>query len=92
MYVSYLAANRDPEVFPDPDEIRPDRTPNAHVSFGYGPHFCPGNMLARLESELLVNALLDRFPDPRFAVPVEELGWRPGALIRGPEALPVTWS
>ncbi|MEU7065468.1 cytochrome P450 [Streptomyces sp. NPDC046161] len=92
VYVSYLAANRDPEVFPDPDEIRPDRTPNAHVSFGYGPHFCPGNMLARMESELLVNALLDRFPDPRFAVPVAELGWRPGALIRGPEALPVTWS
>ncbi|MEU6892523.1 cytochrome P450 [Streptomyces sp. NPDC046557] len=92
VYVSYLAANRDPDVFPDPDEIRLDRTPNAHVSFGYGPHFCPGNMLARLESELLVNALLDRFPDPRFAVPVEELCWRPGALIRGPEALPVTWS
>jgi biflaviolin synthase len=48
-------------------------------------------MLARLEQELLVSALLDRFPDLRLAVPEAELRWRPGALIRGPEALPVTW-
>ncbi|MDQ8702048.1 cytochrome P450 [Streptomyces sp. LHD-70] len=92
VYVSYLAANRDAEVFPDPDELRLDRSPNPHVSFGYGPHYCPGAVLARLESELLVDALLDRFPELRFAVPPNELRWRPGALIRGPEGLPVTWS
>ncbi|MFB7056360.1 cytochrome P450 [Streptomyces vinaceus] len=92
IYVSYLAANRDPEVFPEPHELQLDRSPNPHVSFGYGPHFCPGNMLARLESELMVDALLDRFTDLRFSVPVNELRWRPGALIRGPEGLPVTWS
>ncbi|MEU5808673.1 cytochrome P450 [Streptomyces sp. NPDC047718] len=92
VYVSYLAANRDPDVFPDPHELHLDRSPNPHVSFGYGPHFCPGAMLARLESELLVDALLDRFPDLRFTVPLDELHWRPGALIRGPEGLPVTWS
>ncbi|NXY98911.1 cytochrome P450 [Streptomyces sp. BR123] len=92
VYVSYLAANRDPDVFPDPDELHLERSPNPHVSFGYGPHFCPGAMLARLESELLVDALLDRFPDIRFTVPPDELRWRPGALIRGPEGLPVTWS
>ncbi|NBE50700.1 cytochrome P450 [Streptomyces boluensis] len=92
VYVSYLAANRDADVFPDPDELRLDRSPNPHVSFGYGPHYCPGAVLARLESELLVDALLDRFPEVRFSVSTDELRWRPGALIRGPEGLPVTWS
>ncbi|MCB5165413.1 cytochrome P450 [Streptomyces bambusae] len=91
VYVSYLAANRDPEVFPEPEEIVLDRTPNPHVAFGYGPHYCLGGLLARLESELMVDALLDRFPGLRLAVPEPELRWRPGALIRGPEGLPVTW-
>ncbi|MER7461483.1 cytochrome P450 [Streptomyces sp. NPDC097981] len=92
IYVSYLAANRDADVFPDPHELHLDRSPNPHVSFGYGPHYCPGSMLARLESELLVDALLDRFEDLRFSVPASELKWRRGALIRGPVGLPVAWS
>ncbi|MFR0354222.1 cytochrome P450 [Streptomyces sediminimaris] len=91
VYVSYLAANRDPDVFPDPESIDFDRSPNPHVSFGFGPHFCPGNMLARMESELLVDALLDRVPGLRLAVPPERVPFKKGALIRGPEALPVTW-
>ncbi|WP_328707685.1 cytochrome P450 [Streptomyces mesophilus] len=91
VYVSYLAANRDPEVFPDPDTIDFTRSPNPHVAFGHGPHYCVGGMLARLECELLVSTLLDRLPDLTLAVPVDELRWRPGALIRGPEGLPVTW-
>ncbi|MDG9715650.1 cytochrome P450 [Streptomyces sp. DH24] len=91
VYVSYLAANRDPEVFADPDAIDFSRSPNPHVSFGFGPHYCPGAMLARLESELLVGTLLDRVPGLRLAVPPEEVPFKKGALIRGPEALPVTW-
>ncbi|GGU48500.1 cytochrome P450 [Streptomyces lavendofoliae] len=91
VYVSYLAANRDPDVFPAPEALDFDRSPNPHVAFGYGPHFCVGAMLARMESELLVDAFLDRFPGLRFAVPVEEVRFRRGALIRGPESLPVTW-
>ncbi|MFD7615027.1 cytochrome P450 [Streptomyces sp. NPDC059828] len=91
VYVSYLAANRDPQVFSDPEEIVLDRSPNPHVAYGYGPHYCLGGLLARLEAELLVSTLLDRFPPLRLAVPAEELGWRPGAAIRGPERLPVTW-
>ncbi|MFE0864311.1 cytochrome P450 [Streptomyces rochei] len=91
VYVSYLAANRDPEVFPDPDTIDFSRTPNPHVSFGFGPHYCPGGMLARLESELLVDTLLDRVPGLKLAVPPEDVPFKKGALIRGPEALPVTW-
>jgi biflaviolin synthase len=91
VYVSYLAANRDPDVFPDPETIDFSRSPNPHVSFGFGPHYCPGGMLARLESELLVDALLDHVPGLKLAVPPEEVPFRKGALIRGPEALPVTW-
>ncbi|MFF2848073.1 cytochrome P450 [Streptomyces sp. NPDC058001] len=91
VYVSYLAANRDPDVFPDPERIDFDRSPNPHVSFGHGPHYCVGGILAKMESELLVSTLLDRLPGLRLAVPPSEVPWRRGALIRGPEALPVTW-
>ncbi|MEU0333535.1 cytochrome P450 [Streptomyces sp. NPDC006193] len=91
VYVSYLAANRDPDVFPDPETIDFSRSPNPHVAFGFGPHYCPGGMLARLEEELLTDALLDRVPGLRLAVPPDEVPFRKGALIRGPESLPVTW-
>ncbi|WP_251092406.1 cytochrome P450 [Streptomyces sp. Caat 7-52] len=91
VYVSYLAANRDPDVFPDPETIDFSRSPNPHLAFGFGPHYCPGGMLARLEEELLTDALLDRVPGLRLAVPPDQVFFRKGALIRGPEALPVTW-
>ncbi|WP_037856664.1 cytochrome P450 [Streptomyces sp. NRRL S-340] len=91
VYVSYLAANRDPDVFTDPQSIDFSRSPNPHVAFGFGPHYCPGGQLARMESELLVDALLDRLPALRLAVAPDEVPFRKGALIRGPEALPVAW-
>nr|BFD86150.1 cytochrome P450 [Streptomyces sp. Xyl84] len=91
VYVSYLAANRDPDVFTDPQSIDFSRSPNPHVAFGFGPHYCPGGQLARMESELLVDALLDRLPTLRLAVAPDEVPFRKGALIRGPEALPVAW-
>lgn len=91
IYVSYLAANRDPDVFPDPETIDFSRNPNPHAAFGFGPHYCVGGMLAKLESELLVDALLDRVPGLRLAVPPKEVRFKRGALIRGPESLPVTW-
>ncbi|MFE9448111.1 cytochrome P450 [Streptomyces sp. NPDC006739] len=91
VYVSYLAANRDPDVFPDPDRIDPDRDPNPHLAFGNGPHYCTGAVLARLQTELLTDALLDRLPGLRLAVPPERVEWRHRTLIRGPRTLPVTW-
>ncbi|MFJ9431968.1 cytochrome P450 [Streptomyces sp. NPDC101490] len=91
VYVSYLTANRDPDVFPDPDRLDFDRGYNPHVAFGHGPHYCPGSALARIESEILVESLWGRFPDLRLAVPENQLRWQRGALIRGPETLPVTW-
>ncbi|MBJ7004753.1 cytochrome P450 [Streptomyces sp. CRPSP2-6A1] len=91
VYVSYLAANRDPAVFPDPDGILPDRDPNPHVAFGNGHHYCTGAVLARLQLELLVDTLLDRLPGLRLAVPPEDVEWRQQTMIRGPRTLPVTW-
>ena len=91
VYVSYLAANRDPEVFPDPDRIDPDRDPNPHLAFGNGPHYCTGAVLARLQTELLVGTLLDRLPGLRLAVGADEVVWRRKTMIRGPQTLPVTW-
>lgn len=91
IYVSYLAANRDPDVFPYPETIDFSRGPDPHLSFGSGPHHCPGQMVARLTCELLVDALLDRLPGLRLAVEPERVPFRRGASVRGPEALPVTW-
>ncbi|WP_030904693.1 cytochrome P450 [Streptomyces sp. NRRL F-5126] len=91
VYASYLTANRDPGVFADPDTLDFGREQKAHLSFGHGPHYCVGPMLARLESRITLATLLDRLPGLRLAVAPEDVRWRRGALIRGPENLPVTW-
>jgi cytochrome P450 len=62
------AANRDPEVFSDPDRLDLLRQGNKHIAFGHGVHFCIGGPLARLEARLAVNGVLNRFPHLR---PVE---------------------
>ena len=61
------AANRDPAQFSDPDELDIERSPNRHLAFGRGIHFCLGAPLARLEGEIAFAALLDRFPELRVA-------------------------
>ncbi|MGC5036295.1 MULTISPECIES: cytochrome P450 [unclassified Streptomyces] len=91
VYVSYLAANRDPEVFPEPDRIDPDRAPNPHLAFGNGPHYCTGAVLARLQTELLLTTLFQRLPELRLAVPPEQVAWRRRTMIRGPRTLPCAW-
>ncbi len=62
VFMTMIAANRDPRVFVEPDELRPDRGPNPHVSFGFGHHFCLGAALARLEARIAFPALVRRFP------------------------------
>jgi cytochrome P450 len=61
--ISWLSANHDEQEFDRPDEILLDRTPNRHLAFGLGPHRCIGSHLARLMSEVMVKAVLDRIPD-----------------------------
>lgn len=64
--VSVAAANRDPARYPDPDRFDPTRKGIAHLTFGGGPHLCLGMHLARMESTVAINALLDRLPDLRL--------------------------
>jgi cytochrome P450 len=61
--VSVAAANRDPAHYPDPDWFDPTRKNVAHLMFGAGPHVCLGMQLARMETTVAINALLDRLPD-----------------------------
>ena len=64
------AANRDPSHFESPDEFRVDRSPNQHVGFGFGAHFCIGAPLSRAEGEVAFMALLERFPTLQMDEPV----------------------
>ncbi|MFJ4466406.1 cytochrome P450 [Streptomyces sp. NPDC089424] len=91
VHVSYLAANRDPDVFADPHRVDAAREPNPHLSFGNGPHHCTGAALARTQTELLLATLLQRLPGLRLAVPADHVSWRRGTMIRGPLDLPCTW-
>jgi nocardicin N-oxygenase len=85
------AANRDPDVFDRPDELVLDRASGPTLAFGYGPHHCLGAQLARMELQEAIGALLREFPDLRLAIPADEVPWRRGALVRGPERLPLAW-
>ncbi len=86
----YASANRDEEVFgPDAGELRIDRTPNPHVSFGFGPHFCLGAALARLEARVVLGALLDRFETLTPAGPVERT---PSPVIAGIRHAPIVFA
>jgi cytochrome P450 len=83
------SANRDDTHFPDADRLDLGRTPNDHLAFGYGPHFCIGAALARLEGTLALPRLLHRLGPVALAKPVDELIWRPARVMRGLAALPV---
>ncbi|WP_329500250.1 cytochrome P450 [Kitasatospora herbaricolor] len=89
--VSLCAANRDPEQFPDADTLDFDRTPNAHLAFGHGIHFCPGAALARAELQIAVGTLLGRLPGLRPAHDLGRLAWIPAVLARGVNSLPVAY-
>ncbi len=91
VYVSYLAANRDASVFTDPDRLDLGRDEAPNLSFGHGAHYCVGALLTRMEAEVMLSTLLERFPGLRLAVEEKDMRWRRGSINRGPEALPVTW-
>ncbi|MBB2910700.1 cytochrome P450 [Streptosporangium becharense] len=83
------AANRDPEVFDDPDALDIRRGDNAHISFGRGIHHCLGAALARLEGKTALRTLLRRYPDISLAVSRQQIRYKPAVIVRGLEELPV---
>lgn len=89
--LALVSANRDPDRFPDPDRLDLARPQTGHLALGHGIHYCLGAPLARLETEIALTALLDRFPRLALDVPRHELRRRPSIRARGLIALPVTW-
>jgi cytochrome P450 len=85
------SVNRDETVFDRPDELDITRQPNPHLTFGFGPHACPGAPLARMELQVSLEAIFPRLPGLRMARPESDLVWREGTIMRGPAAFPVSW-
>jgi len=83
------AANRDPAVFADPDRFDIARSPNPHLAFGAGIHYCVGAPLARLEAEVAFEQLLRHRPALALARPDEAPAWRKLINLRGLETLPL---
>ena len=86
--VSFVSANRDEEVFENPDEFDITRSPNPHYSFGYGPHFCLGAQLARKQMQAIFGELLRRLDHIELAGEVQYLR---SNFQRGVKYLPVRW-
>ncbi|HEU5473542.1 MAG TPA: cytochrome P450 [Actinophytocola sp.] len=86
------SANRDPSVFPAAGEVRLDRSPNPHLSFGHGIHYCLGAGLARLTATIGLTTLVHRLPGLRLAVPEAALSWLPAFRVRSLTRLPVVWN
>lgn len=85
----YPSANRDEKIFDDPFSFDVTRTPNDHLAFGLGAHFCLGSNLARLELRCFFETLLRRLPGIELASPAEP-AYRPANFVSGYETLPVT--
>jgi cytochrome P450 len=89
LFLMINAANRDPAMFLDPGRLKLDRDPNPHIAFGYGPHYCVGAPLARLEAQIAFPRLLGRLTEIRLAD--ERLEWSDNLVLRGVKRLPLTF-
>ncbi len=85
----YGSANRDESMFPHPDKFDVGRTPNEHIAFGGGEHFCLGSHIARVEIQVMLREIMTRLPDIKPSGPVEFL---PSNFISGPQKMPVRFS
>ena len=88
VYINYAAANRDPRVFPQPDNFDLYRERKRHMSFGLGVHFCLGAPMARMEAEIALLALIERLPDLQLLGPGERIA---PFFLWGRRKLPVSW-
>lgn len=90
-YMHFLAGNRDPERFPEPDRFDIRRTGSRIMSFGGGMHHCLGSALARIELEETIAEFVERFPNAELPLdPFTDIAWRSNIVFRGPLAVPVT--
>jgi cytochrome P450 len=85
------AANRDPRAFENADELDIERGARHHVAFGFGPHQCLGQNLARMELQIVFDTLFRRVPTLELGAPAEQLPFKDDANIYGLYRLPVTW-
>ena len=85
------SANRDEAVFPNAETFDIKRTPNKHLSFGYGVHFCLGAGLARIEVPAAINSLLGRLPDMRSETAAITEDWHDG-MVRSLTSLPIQFN
>jgi cholest-4-en-3-one 26-monooxygenase len=85
----YISANRDEDVFAEPERFDVGRTPNEHLAFGIGQHFCLGANLARLEIRIMFEELLKRLPDVELAGPIRRLR---SNFINGIKSMPVRFT
>ncbi|MEV4974172.1 cytochrome P450 family protein [Streptomyces scopuliridis] len=85
------SANHDPAAFHDPARLDLTRSPNPHVAFGHGPHYCTGAHLTRLQLSVALRVLLERLPGLTLAEPADSLPWDETTPLRAPARLPVRW-
>ena len=83
------AANRDPEVFGDPDQFLPERDSRKHLAYGKGVHVCLGAPLARIEAQEIIASLLKKFSQIELAQAPDQMEWREDLALRGLLSLPV---
>lgn len=84
-----MSANRDEQAFDHADELDITRSPNKHLAFGHGIHYCLGAPLARMEGRIAFSTLLERAPDLRLNIDVDRIRYRTVPMLRRLEALPV---
>ncbi len=89
LFPGVASANHDGEEFDEPERLLLERSPNRHLTFGQGIHYCLGAPLARLEVGIAIEALVRRFPKMRLAVPPERLQWMLSLTLRGLVTLPL---
>ena len=83
------SANHDETAFAGADKLDVTRTDNRHLALGFGLHYCLGASLGRLETRVALNALLQRFPDLKLAIPRDKIRWRQSSGLRGVVSLPI---